>query len=98
MPFNQIWGKHLIKRFPGVIRLRIALPLDQVLELAPSAMEAMVSNGLDFVLLFSIYYVRGRFRKIDPMLLRFAIRCQQAGVKDIMDGPGRRELKLISNW
>ena len=98
MPFNQIWGEHLVKGFPGVIRFQITLPLDQVLELTPPTMEAMVSNGLDFILLFSVHYFRRRFRKIDLMLLRFTIRHQQASVEDVMDGPGWGELELISNW
>ena len=97
MPLDQLRGEHLIGEFPGVVRLGISLPLDQVLEFAPSAVEAMVSNGLDFVLLFSIHYLRGRFRKIDPMFLRFAIRCQQTSMEDVMNGPGWRKLELISH-
>ena len=97
MLLNQFWGEHLVEGFPGVVCFWVALPFDQVLELVPSAMEAMVSNGLDFILLFSVHYVRGRFRKIDPMLLCLAIRRQQASVEDIMDGPGWGELELISN-
>ena len=98
MLLNQFWGEHLVGEFPGVVRFWVPLPFDQVLEFAPSAMEAMVSNGLDFVLLFSIHYLGGRFRKVGPMFLRFAIRRQQAGVEDVMDGPGRGELELISHW
>ena len=98
MPFDQLWGEHLIGEFPGVVRFWVSLPLNQVLEFAPSAMEAMVSNGLDFILLLSIYYLGGRFRKIDPMFLCFAIRCQQARMEDVMNGPGWRELELVSHW
>ena len=95
---DQLWGEHLIEGFPGVVRLWVILPFDQVLEFAPLAMEAMVSNGLDFVFLFSIHYLRGRFHKVGPMLFRFAIRRQQAGMEDVMDGPGWGKLELISNW
>ena len=98
MLLDQFWGKHLIEGFPGVVCFWVILPLDQVLEPVPSAMEAMVSNGLDFILLFSIHYLRGRFRKVDPMFFCFAIRRQQASMEDVMDGPGRGELELISNW
>ena len=98
MPFDQLWSEHLIGGFPGVVRFWVPLPLDQVLEFAPLAMEAMVSNGLDFILFFSIHYLRGRFRKIDPLFLRFAIRCQQASMEDVMDSPGQRKLELISHW
>ena len=95
---DQVWGEHLIDRFPGVVRFWIVLPFDQVLKLAPSAMEAMVSNGLDLVFLFPVHYFGGRFRKVDPMFFRFTIRRQQASMEDVMDGPGRGELELISNW
>ena len=95
---DQFWGEHLIEGFPGVVRLWVIFPFDQVLEFAPSAMEAMVLNGLNFIFFFSIYYLRGRFHKVDPMFFRFAIRRQQAGMKDVMDSPGRGKLELISNW
>ena len=98
MLFDQLRGEHLIRELPGVVRFWVPLPLNQVLEFAPSAMEAMVSNGLDFILLLSIHYLRGRFRKIDPMFLCFAIRCQQTSMEDVMNGPGWRKLELISHW
>ena len=98
MLLDQFWGEHLVEGFPGVVRFRVILPFDQVLEVAPLAMEAMVSNGLNFILLFSVHYLRGRFRKVDPMLFCFAIRHQQAGMEDVMDGPGQGKLELISNW
>ena len=61
-------------------------------------MKTMVSNGLGLIFLFSIHYLRGRFRKVDPMFFGFTIRRQQASMEDVMDGPGRRELELISHW
>jgi hypothetical protein len=42
MPLYQVRGKDLIMGFPGVVRVGIALPFDQVLEFAPSAMITMV--------------------------------------------------------
>ena len=98
MLLDQVWSEHLIKGFPGVICLGVSFPLSQVLQLAPLAMEVMVSDGLDLILLFSIHYLRGRFHKVGPMLFCFAIRCQQASVEDVMDGPGRGKLELIGNW
>ena len=95
---DQFRSKHLVGEFPGVVRFWIPFPFDQILEFAPSTMEAMVSNGLDFILLFSIHYLRGRFRKVDPMFFCFTIRRQQAGMEDVMDGPGRRKLELIGHW
>jgi hypothetical protein len=42
MPLYQVWGEDLVAGLPGVIRIRVALPLYQILELAPSAMMTMV--------------------------------------------------------
>jgi hypothetical protein len=42
MSLYQVWGEDLVVGLPGVIRVWIALPLDQVLEFAPSAMMTMV--------------------------------------------------------
>ena len=98
MLFNQLWGEYLTREFPGVVRVWVALPFDQILEFTPSAMEAMVSNGLDFILLLPIHYLGGRLCKVDPMFLCFAIRRQQTGMEDVMDGPGWRKLELISYW
>ena len=95
---DQVWSEHLIGEFPGIVRFWVPLPFDQILEFVPSTMEAMVSNGLDFILLFSIHNLRRGFHKVDPMFLCFAIRRQQTGVEDVMDGPGRGKLELISHW
>jgi hypothetical protein len=68
----QFRGEDLVMGFPGVtICVWIALPLDKVLEFAPSAMMMMVLDGLDLELLFAVNYLRWRFRKVDPMLLGF---------------------------
>ena len=77
---DQFWGEHLIEGFPGVVRLWVIFPFDQVLEFAPSAMEAMVLNGLNFIFFFSIYYLRGRLRKVDPMFFCFTIRDRKSVV------------------
>jgi hypothetical protein len=42
MLLYQIWGEDLIKGLPGVIRIWIALPFDQILEFALLAMITMV--------------------------------------------------------
>jgi hypothetical protein len=42
MLFYQVWGEDLIMGFPGVVCIGIALPFDQVLEFAPSAMMTVV--------------------------------------------------------
>ena len=42
MLLHQVWSEDLIMGFPGVVRIGVALPLDQVLEFTPSAMMTMV--------------------------------------------------------
>jgi hypothetical protein len=89
MPPYQFWGEHLVLGFPSVIGLGVALPFDQVLQLAPSSVITVVSNGLDFVFLLVVDYFGGGFCKVGPVFFRLAIRSQQACVEDVMDGPGR---------
>jgi hypothetical protein len=93
----QFGGEDLVMGFPCVVRFGVAFPLDQVLEFTPLAMMSMVSNGLDFVFLFAVDYLWRGFRKVDPMFLRFAISSQQTRMEHVMNGPGRRELELISD-
>jgi hypothetical protein len=38
----QVWSEDLIMGLPGVVRIRIALPFDQILEFTPSAIMTMV--------------------------------------------------------
>ena len=94
----QFWGEDLVMGFPGVVRIWIALPLDQVLEFTSSAMMTMVSNGLDLVLLFAVDYFGWGFRKVDPVFFCFMIRGQEACMKDVMNGPAGWQLELISDW
>ena len=47
----------------------------------------MTSDGLDFVLFFSINDVWGRSREVDSVLFRLSIRGQEAGVEDAVYCP-----------
>jgi hypothetical protein len=58
---------------PAIVCVGVALPLDQVLLLLPSAVISLVQNGLDFVFLLSINDVWGRFKVIGPMLGGFLV-------------------------
>ena len=42
MLLYQVWSEDLIMGLPGVVRIRVAFPLDQILEFTPSAMMTMV--------------------------------------------------------
>ena len=84
---NQLVGEHIAVVFPGVIGLGVSLPLNQVLENPPFPKMAVVSDGLDFVLFFSINDVWGRSREVGSVLFCFVIRGQEAGVEHIMYCP-----------
>ena len=87
---NQLRSEHVSLVFPGVVSGGIALPLDKVLEVSPFPKVAMIDDGLDLVFLFSINDVWGRTWEIISILTSFPERCQKSGMKDVMDGPGRR--------
>ena len=80
-------GEHIAVVFPGVIGLGVPLPLNQVLESSPFPKMVVISDGLDFVLLFSVDDVWGGSREVGSVLSCFLIRGQKAGVEDIMNCP-----------
>ena len=80
-------GEHIAVVFPGVVGLGISLPLDQVLESSPLPKVAMISDGLDFIFLFSVDDVGGGSREVGSVLFCFLVRGQETGVEDVMYGP-----------
>ena len=86
---DQLRGEYVSLMFPGVVSRGISLPLDEVLKVSSPPEMTMVDDGLDFVLLFSINDVWGRTREIVSILTSFPERRQEAGVEDVMNGPGR---------
>ena len=84
--------------FPRIVGLGVSFPLDQVLESSPFPKVAVISDGLDFVFLFSINDVWGRSREVGPVLFRLLVRRQKAGVENIMYGPRRGKIQLIRHW
>ena len=80
--------------FPGVVSRGISLPFDEVLKVSPLPEIAMIDDGLDLVLFFSIDDVWGRTWKIVSILASFSERRQEPGVEDVMNGPGRRQFQL----
>ena len=87
---NQLRSKHVPSEFPGVVSGGISLPFDKVLEVSPLPKVTMIDDGLDFIFLFSINDVWGRTWKIVSVLTSFSKRGQESGMKDVMNGPGRR--------
>jgi hypothetical protein len=56
--FEEFRGVQLILCFPSVIGLRVSFPLKEILELFVFPREAVTSDGLHFILRFSIDQVR----------------------------------------
>jgi hypothetical protein len=70
---QELWSEHLTCWFPGVICCGVALPLNQVLQLAPFAKEAVSHDGLDFIFCLALDHLRGRQVVIGPMFRSFVI-------------------------
>jgi hypothetical protein len=84
---EQLRGLDVFDGLPGVIALGVSLPLDQILELPPPAMTAMVSNRLDFVLLSIIDKVRRGSREVLSVLFRLLKWHEERGVENGVYGP-----------
>ena len=50
-----------------IVRVRVPLPFDQILDFAPSSVSSGVQNLFDFVLLFSVDQIGRGLRKIRSM-------------------------------
>ena len=87
---NQLRSKHISSVFPGVVSGGISLPFDKVLKVSPFPKVTVIDDGLDFIFFFSINDVWGRTRKIVSVLTSLSERGQKPGMKDVMNGPGRR--------
>ena len=87
---NQPWSEHIFLVFPGVVSRGIPLPFDEILEGSALPKVTMINDGLDLVFFFSINDVWGRTWKVVSVLASFSERGQKPGVKDVMNGPGRR--------
>ena len=83
---------------PGVVAFGVPFPLDQVLELSPPAVTAMVSNRLDFVLLSIIDKVRWGPREVLPVLIRLFERHEERSVKHGVYGPLQGQVQLVDDW
>ena len=95
VPRDQLWGEDLGHGLPRVVHFWVSFPLDQILELAFLPVMTVIYDSFHFEFFFPGFQVRWWSRVIGPMLLCFAIRGQQACVKYVMDGPGRRKGKSV---
>ena len=91
------WGLDVFNGLPGVVAFGVPFPLDQVLELPPPAVTAMVSNRLDFVLFSIIDKVRWGSREVLPVLIRLFERHEERGVEDGVYGPLWGQAQLVDD-
>ena len=91
-------GKHLLHRLPRIVSCGITLPLDEVLKFLLLSEILMPQNVFYLKFFFFIDQFWGWSKVIGSLLLRHPIGCQQRGVEDVMDGPGRGKLEFIRHW
>ena len=71
--FNKLWSMNLVSWFPGVVRFRVSLPLDEVLEGSSPAGVSMIDHPFYFIFFFPFDKVRGWPRIVGSVCVRFAI-------------------------
>jgi hypothetical protein len=59
---------------------------------------AVIQDCFNFELLFTPYEIRWGPRVVGSVLIGLAIRSQQTGMEDVINGPGRRQLEPIGYW
>src|SRR5260221_8769226 len=82
---------------PGVVRMRVTLPMHEVLQLTSSPMSPGIQDGLDLVLLFTIddrrWACEGR-----AICLRLLIWKEEIDVKDIVDLHRWGKSEFVRDW
>ena len=95
---EYLWGLDVFNRLPGVVAFGVPFPLDQILELSPPAVTAVVLNRLNLVLLLIIDKVRWGSRVVLPVLIRLFKRHEERGVEHRVYGPLWGQAQLVNNW
>ena len=75
-------------RFPCVVCVWVSLPFEEILQGLPLSVEAVINDGLDFVLVFTLDQLGGWFDVVGAVLRGLAIRGEEAGVEHVVDLPG----------
>jgi hypothetical protein len=78
---DGIFGEYVLLRYPLVFSVWIPLPLNEVLQLAPSSETPLGHYLLHFILFFPIDKVRWRFIVVCAVELCLAIRGQEVHMK-----------------
>ncbi len=71
--FNKLQSMNLVSWFPGVVRFRVSLPLDEVLKGSGPTCVSVINHLLHLVFLFSFDKVRGWPGIVGSVCVRFAI-------------------------
>ena len=74
--------------FPRVVSIGVSLPLYKVLKITVFPKVLVIDDGLNFKLLFFINDVWGWSQEVVTILGSLLEWRQEAGMKDVMDGPG----------
>ena len=79
---------HLVGWFPRVVCMWVPFPFEEILQGLLSPVEAVINDGLDFVLVFPLDQFGGWFDVIGSVLWSFVICREEAGVEHVVDLPG----------
>jgi hypothetical protein len=79
---------HLVCWFPCVVRVRVSLPFEEILQGPLLPVETVINDGLDFILVFTLDQLGGWFDVVGAMLWGLAIRHKETGVEHVVDLPG----------
>src|SRR6266702_3788453 len=78
---DKFWGVfQVLHGLPRTVTRGESFPLDEIVELAPSALSVDFLYFFGFVLFFSIDKVRWRSGKVRAVQRRFLVWCQEVGV------------------
>src|SRR5260221_3440670 len=94
---ENFWGMEVLVIDPGVVRMRVAFPMHEILQLTSSPMSPGIQDGLDFVLLFTIDDRRWACERC-TICLRLLIWEEEIDVKDIVDLHRWRESEFVGDW
>ena len=85
IPFYQVLHVYVFGDFLHIVRQRVPLPLNQVLQLTPTPMTLVVDNGLDLIFLLVFDQVRWWAREVRSMGSGLPVRQEEGGMEHVMD-------------
>jgi hypothetical protein len=95
---DGIFCKYVFLGHPLVFCIRIALPFDEVLQLAPSSETLQGHNSLHFVFFFPVDKVRWGLIVVGAVKLCLAIRGQEVYMEHGVQLSLHRETEFVGDW